>query len=110
MCILFTVAPDCIHVVIFLSTWSSSYPRGLLPTGVARSNACHTWRTWFGGSSYSPYAAKLPVLIWGSSIGQGGVVQNAGMPWISQVGRSLEREVYNFGFSGSCLMQPEVAK
>lgn len=60
-------------------------------------------------TAYKPYAAHLPVLIWASSIGQGGVVQNAGMPWISQVGRSLEREVFNFGFSGDCLMQPEVA-
>jgi hypothetical protein len=31
------------------------------------------------------------------------------MPWISHLGRELEREVYNFGFSGSCRMQPEVA-
>ena len=41
---------------------------------------------------------------------QGGVVQNAGMTWISNVGRILDREVLNFGFSGNCLMQPEVAK
>ena len=36
-------------------------------------------------AAYKPYAAHAPVLIWASSIGQGGVVQNAGMPWISQV-------------------------
>ena len=59
---------------------------------------------------YTPYANHKPVLVWASSIGQGGVVQNAGLPWISQVGRSLDREVYIFGFSGDCLMQPDVAK
>lgn len=54
----------------------------------------------------------FPLSLSGSSsnLGQGGVVQNAGMPWISQVGRSLQREVFNFGFSGNCQMQPEVAK
>jgi len=59
---------------------------------------------------YTPHAAHKPILVWASSIGQGGVVQNAGMPWISQMGRSLQREVYNFGFSGDCLMQPDVAR
>ena len=32
------------------------------------------------------------------------------MTWISNVGRLLDREVLNFGFSGNCQMQPEVAR
>eukprot|EP00040_Diaphanoeca_grandis_P025499 m.141305 g.141305 ORF g.141305 m.141305 type:complete len:818 (-) comp30178_c0_seq1:182-2635(-) len=59
---------------------------------------------------YTPHAGKgSPVVIWASSIGQGGVVQNTGMAWINQVGRHLDREVLNFGFSGNCEMQPQVA-
>ena len=52
---------------------------------------------------------KAPIVVWASSIGQGGVVANAGMPWISTLGRLLGREVLNLGFSGNCRMQPEVA-
>jgi len=48
--------------------------------------------------------------VWGSSIAQGGVVQNAGMTWPVSMGRILDREVLNFGFSGACQMQPAVAK
>ena len=61
-------------------------------------------------AAYRPHAGQAPVAIWASSIGQGGVVQNAGMTWISNVGRLLDREVLNFGFSGNCEMQAEVAK
>ena len=58
---------------------------------------------------YEPHKGQKPIAIWASSIGQGGVVQNAGMTWISNVGRILDREVLNLGFSGNCQMQPEVA-
>jgi len=34
--------------------------------------------------SYEPHKGQKPVAIWASSIGQGGVVQNAGMTWISK--------------------------
>ena len=60
-------------------------------------------------TAFEPHKAQKPVAIWASSIGQGGVVQNAGMTWISNVGRILDREVLNLGFSGNCRMQPEVA-
>ena len=59
--------------------------------------------------AYRPHAGQRPVLVWASSIGQGGVVQNAGLPWISHAGRVLRREVLNFGFAGLCRMQPQVA-
>ena len=54
-------------------------------------------------------ALPPPVLVWGSSIAQGGVVQNAGMTWPSGLQRRLQRPLLNFGFSGNCLMQPAVA-
>ena len=57
-----------------------------------------------------PYAAtEKPILVWGSSIAQGGVVTNAGMTWPSNLQRILDRPLLNFGFSGSCEMQPSVA-
>ena len=34
--------------------------------------------------SYDPHKGQQPIAIWASSIGQGGVVQNAGMTWISK--------------------------
>jgi hypothetical protein len=61
-------------------------------------------------AAYRPHEGQAPVAVWASSIGQGGVVQNPGMTWISNVGRLLDREVLNFGFSGNCQMQAEVAK
>ncbi len=60
-------------------------------------------------------SAANPLLIWGSSIAQGGVVQNPGMTWPNVLRRemtnlNLSREIWAFGFSGSCRMQSEVAK
>lgn len=40
---------------------------------------------------------------------QGGVVGNAGMTWPSNLQRNLDMPLLNFGFSGSCGMQPSVA-
>jgi hypothetical protein len=57
-----------------------------------------------------PYSAdEKPILIWGSSIAQGGVVTNAGMTWPSNLQRIMDRPLLNFGFSGSCEMQPAIA-
>ena len=57
-----------------------------------------------------PYAATVaPVVVWGSSIAQGGVVNNAGMTWPMALQRALDLPVLNFGFSGSCGMQQSVA-
>lgn len=64
-------------------------------------------------SSYSqPHSTvprSSPVLVWGSSIAQGGVVTNAGMTWPSNLQRILDMPLLNFGFSGSCGMQLGVA-
>jgi hypothetical protein len=37
------------------------------------------------------------------------VVQNAGMTWPMCLQRILDRPLLNFGFSGSCEMQEDVA-
>ena len=58
---------------------------------------------------YSAASLAAPLVVWGSSIAQGGVVQNAGMIWPSCLQRLLDVPLLNFGFSGSCLMQPDVA-
>ena len=56
------------------------------------------------------YAAdERPVLVWGSSIAQGCAVTNAGMTWPANLQRILDKPLLNFGFSGSCEMQPSVA-
>ena len=47
---------------------------------------------------YSPQ--EKPILIWGSSIAQGGVVTNSGMTWPSNLQRIMDRPLLNFGFSG----------
>ena len=55
-------------------------------------------------------AGARPILIWGSSIAQGGAVSNAGAIWPVNVGRILKSPVLNYGFSGSCRMQLPVAE
>lgn len=66
------------------------------------------------GSKVSPLnqysAGSRPILIWGSSIAQGGAVSNAGAIWPVNVGRIMKSPVLNYGFSGSCLMQLPVAE
>ena len=58
----------------------------------------------------APVSAFAVLLRWGSSIAQGGVVQNAGMPWPTALQRILDAPLLNFGFSGMCRMQPEVVR
>ena len=54
-------------------------------------------------------ADAKPIYVWGSSIAQGGVVSNAGMTWPMNLQRLAQKPLLNFGFSGSCGMQPTVA-
>eukprot|EP00940_MAST-03C_sp_MAST-3C-sp2_P000994 g994.t1 len=50
-------------------------------------------------------------IVWyGSSILQGAVASRPGMIMTHQVSRSLQMLVYNFGFSGNCLMEQSVAQ
>jgi len=57
--------------------------------------------------AYAP--AGKPIVWYGTSIAQGGVVTRPGMAFTNAIGRNLGREVLNFGFSGNGLMALEVA-
>lgn len=53
---------------------------------------------------------QKPIFFYGTSITQGGCANTAGSDYVSVVGRLLESEVINFGFSGSGKGEPEVAQ
>ena len=58
-----------------------------------------------------PYKPKAkPLYVWGSSIAQGAVVTNAGMTWPMNLQRIVDVPLLNYGFSGSCGMQLNVAE
>lgn len=50
-----------------------------------------------------------PIFFYGTSITQGGCANTAGSDFVSSVGRLLDTEVINFGFSGVGKGEPEVA-
>lgn len=54
-------------------------------------------------------AAKKPIVFYGTSITQGGCASRAGMNHTSILGRWLDREVINLGFSGSGKMELPLA-
>ena len=51
-----------------------------------------------------------PIVWYGTSIAQGGVVSRPGFAFTNNIMRNIEREVMNFGFSGNCLMEEDVVK
>eukprot|EP00051_Salpingoeca_urceolata_P000226 m.33204 g.33204 ORF g.33204 m.33204 type:complete len:819 (+) comp10314_c0_seq1:107-2563(+) len=55
-------------------------------------------------------ASTPPIVLWGSSIAQGGVVQNGGMTWPVSLQRLANLPLLNFGFSGNCRFQPSTAE
>ena len=52
---------------------------------------------------------QLPVVFYGTSITHGACASRPGMCHVAIVGRDLDREVINLGFSGSGTMDPEIA-
>jgi hypothetical protein len=53
---------------------------------------------------------KRPCVVWyGTSITQGGCASRPGMAATAIVGRRLDAEIMNLGFSGSARMEPEIA-
>jgi len=50
-----------------------------------------------------------PIVFYGTSITQGGCASRPGMPHTAIIGRWLERQVINLGFSGNGRMEPEMA-
>lgn len=64
------------------------------------------------GAALEPVAPTPPegrIVYYGTSIAQGGCASRPGMAHPTILGRMLEREVVNLGFSGSGRMDPEVA-
>jgi len=64
------------------------------------------------GASLEPVAppAGLPVVAYGTSIMHGACASRPGMAWPAILGRRIDREVFNFGFSGNGRMEPGVAQ
>lgn len=57
-----------------------------------------------------PYAIDRPVVAYGTSITMGGCASRPGIAWTNILGRRLNIEVVNLGFSGSGKGEPEVAE
>lgn len=51
---------------------------------------------------------RKPIVFYGTSITQGGCASRPGLAYTALLGRSLDREVINLGFSGNALTEPEV--
>ena len=56
-----------------------------------------------------PKEIKPPIVVYGTSITQGGCAARPGMAYPSILGRRLDREFINLGFSGNGKTEPEVA-
>lgn len=56
-----------------------------------------------------PQDKAQPVVYYGSSIAQGGCASRPGMAFTNILGRTLDRPVINLGFSGSAMLEQEVA-
>src|SRR5690606_19078766 len=52
---------------------------------------------------------RQPIVFYGTSITQGGCASRAGMSTTAILGRKMDREMINLGFSGSGKMEPEMA-
>ncbi len=59
--------------------------------------------------SPSYYKNDKRILLYGTSIAQGGCVSRPGMLYTSILSRTLDREILNYGFSGAALGEKEVA-
>ncbi|MCD7916508.1 MAG: SGNH/GDSL hydrolase family protein [Tannerellaceae bacterium] len=57
---------------------------------------------------FIPVSPEKPLLLYGTSIAQGGCVSRAGMAWSTILQRSLGYPLINAGFSGNGRLEPEV--
>jgi inosine-uridine nucleoside N-ribohydrolase/lysophospholipase L1-like esterase len=57
-----------------------------------------------------PEALRKPIVVYGTSIVQGGCASRPGMVWTAILGRLLDRPVINLGFSSAGTMEPPVAE
>lgn len=58
----------------------------------------------------APFALSRPVVIYGTSITQGGCASRPGMAYSNILSRRLNAEIINLGFSGNGQAEPEVAR
>ncbi len=58
----------------------------------------------------SPFSTSKPVVFYGTSITQGGVASRPASGYVARVGRKLNIDLINLGFSGSGKGEPELAK
>ena len=54
--------------------------------------------------------ANKPIVFYGTSITQGGCANTSGTDYVSIIGRELNSDVINLGFSGNGMGEPEVAQ
>jgi lysophospholipase L1-like esterase len=57
-----------------------------------------------------PPQNRQPLVVYGTSIAQGGCVSRPGLVWTSILGRNLDRPVINLGFSASGIMETTVGE
>jgi lysophospholipase L1-like esterase len=57
-----------------------------------------------------PFALKKPIVFYGTSITQGGCASRSGMSYEAILGRSLNIDFINLGFSGNGIGEPEIAR
>jgi len=57
-----------------------------------------------------PFALKPPIVFYGTSITQGGCASRSGMSYQAILGRMLNADFVNLGFSGNGLGEPELAR
>ncbi len=57
-----------------------------------------------------PIDTRKPIVFYGTSITQGGCASRPGMCATAIIGRHLDREIINLGFSGNGRMEPELAE
>lgn len=54
--------------------------------------------------------SEKPIVFYGTSIVQGMASSRPGMTYVAQLGRRLDRQVINLGFSGNCRMETSLAE
>lgn len=58
--------------------------------------------------NFMPLSKEKPVLVYGTSIAQGGCASRPGLAWTAILQRALDRPLVNLGFSGSGLLEKSV--
>jgi GDSL-like Lipase/Acylhydrolase family/N-terminus of Esterase_SGNH_hydro-type len=98
---LVSLAPAGVHeYLLYLPLYNGI---GSLEIGIKPDATLHK------APAYQESRAK-PVLFWGTSILQGGCASRPGMAYPSIIGRRLQRDVINLGFSGNGKMDPELVQ